>query len=226
MASEVDISNLALAHLGDTATVSSIRPPEGSPQARLCAQFYPIARNSLLEMASWGFATKRAILAEVANTWPEWQYAYSVPAGMVNVLAVLPEDATDDYEADFPVPDQPLFPPDLRAISSPSIYTPQPYTMETDADGNQIILTNCPNAHLRFTAIVTDTTKFSPLFVLALSYLLASMLAGPLIKGETGAQIAASMMQKFQLFEAQAEASDANQRRITATPVTTWISGR
>ena len=35
MASEVDICNLALAHLGDAATVSSINPPEGSIQAAM-----------------------------------------------------------------------------------------------------------------------------------------------------------------------------------------------
>lgn len=50
MASEVDICNLALARLGDNATVASIDPPEGSAQAEHCARFYAIARDSLLEM--------------------------------------------------------------------------------------------------------------------------------------------------------------------------------
>ena len=60
MASEVDICNLALSHLGDTATIASLDPPEGSAQAEHCARFYPIARDSLLEMHAWGFATSRA----------------------------------------------------------------------------------------------------------------------------------------------------------------------
>ena len=30
MASEIDICNLALSHLGDTATIASLDPPEGS----------------------------------------------------------------------------------------------------------------------------------------------------------------------------------------------------
>ena len=50
MASEVDICNLALGHLGDNATVASLNPPEGSVQAQHCARFYPIARDALLEM--------------------------------------------------------------------------------------------------------------------------------------------------------------------------------
>ena len=48
MATEVDICNLALAHLGDDATIASLNPPEGSAQAEKAARFYPIARNSLL----------------------------------------------------------------------------------------------------------------------------------------------------------------------------------
>ena len=75
MASTVDICNLALAHLGDTATVASIDPPEGSAQSEHCARFYPIARDSLLEMHAWNFSMRRINLAQLTNSWPEWQYA-------------------------------------------------------------------------------------------------------------------------------------------------------
>ena len=54
MASEIAICNLALSHLGDAANIASIDPPEGSAQAEHCATFYPIARDSLLEMHDWG----------------------------------------------------------------------------------------------------------------------------------------------------------------------------
>ena len=46
MATEVDICNIALAHLGDDATIASLSPPEGSAQAEKAARFYPIARNN------------------------------------------------------------------------------------------------------------------------------------------------------------------------------------
>ena len=62
MASEVDICNLALGHLGDNATVSSISPPEGSAQAEHCARFYPIARDALLEMHNWNFAMRLSLI--------------------------------------------------------------------------------------------------------------------------------------------------------------------
>ena len=97
MASEVDICNLALGHLGDAATVSSLNPPEGSAQAEHCARFYPIARDSLLELHAWNFSTTRVALASLGSDWPEWQYCYACPTDAVNLLAVLGPSVSDDY---------------------------------------------------------------------------------------------------------------------------------
>lgn len=225
MASEVDICNLALGHLGDAATVASLNPPEGSAQAEHCARFYPIARNSLLEMAPWGFATRRIALAAVDNPSSTWLYAYAMPANVVNVLSVLPSNATDDYEGTVGAAPNACF-PGFLPINPPSAYMPQRFSIESDSRGNQLILTNQPSAVLRYTTLVTDTTKFSPLFVTSLSWLLASMLAGPIIKGDTGAAEAKRCYAMFQVFEAQAEASDANQSKQTVQPVVSWIAGR
>jgi hypothetical protein len=226
MASEVTICNLALGHLGDDASVSSLYPAEGSPQAEHCARFYPIARNTLLEMAPWGFATRRIALAEVDYECAQWLYAYAMPAKTIDVLAVLDSDAPDDSVAQFgPIVSTP-YPPGFIPLPQGGYYTPQPYEIETDANGNQIILTTVENATLRYTVLVTDTTQFSHLFTIALSYLLASLLAGPVIKGEAGTAKGVEMYKTFLVWEAQAEASDANQRRQNVQPVTPWIAGR
>lgn len=237
--SEVVICNLALSHLGDTATVASIKPPDSSIQAQLCARFYPVARNALLEMANWGFSTRRVQLAQVTlptfidsdgnATSGTWQYGYAVPGDMINALAVLPAEAMDDYEAFFGPSDSEFYPPHPQGympVPGAPTYTPQPYVLETDQDGNQVLLTNVPDAVLRYTNAATDTTKFSPLFALALSYLLASMLAGPIIKGDEGAQKAGEMMQMFGSIKGQASASDANQRKTNVEPAVSWIRGR
>ncbi len=233
--SEVTICNLALSHLGDTATVASIKPPDPSVQAQLCARFYFVARNALLEMASWGFATRRVALAQVTNptVGPDgsstWCYAYALPSGVVNVLAVISNEATDDYESRLGPNEMDLYPPYpqgyLPVPSAPTL-TPQPYAVETQTDGSQIVLTNVDGAVLRYTTLVEDTTKFSPLFTLALSWLLASMLAGPLIKGDAGADAGARCLGMFKSFEALAEASDANQHKANLTPAVPWIRGR
>ena len=226
MASEVDICNLALAHLGDTATISSINPPEGSAQAQHCARFYPIARDGLLEGHFWNFAMKRATLAQVSNSWPEWQFAYAVPADCLNPISVLPPNANDDYASSFTPTDTPYWSHNFAPVLAAGQYVPQPYTVEMDANGNQIILTNQEQAVLRYTRYVTDTTKFSPLFTMTLSHLLASFLAGPIIKGDAGIAVSQQQLKIAMSYQAQAEASDANQRNIKVEHIVPWTSGR
>lgn len=217
MASDVDICNLALAHLGDTATVASLDPPEGSAQAEHCARFYPIARDSLLELHTWGFSTRRTTLALLGTGGPEWDYAYAQPAGALNIIAVLPPDATDDYSMQFGsgVP-----------ASAGGAYVPQAYSCEVDGAGNDVILTDQANATLRYTGVVTDTSRFSPLFVMALSWHLASMLAGPMLKGDAGAAESQRCSQMMRQYLGKAMESDAAQRRINPQHNVNWISGR
>lgn len=212
MASEVDICNLALGYLGDSATVSSLHPAEGSAQADHCRKFYPMARDELLEMHAWGFSTKRATLALLGSSWPEWQYCYAAPNDAVNFLAVLPPDATDDYSTG-------------NSVGNVS-YTPQSYSVEAGDDGSTVVYTNQVDAVLRYTAMVTDPTQFSPLFTGALAWLLASKLAGPLLKGESGAAAAKSCYKMFRVLFGQASVSDANQRRIQPQQHVAWMTGR
>lgn len=222
MASEVDICNVALGHLGDNATVASLNPPEGSAQAEHCARFYPIARDALLEAHNWGFSMRRVALAQLVNPWPEWRYAYALPTDSVNMLAVLDPGASDDYNMLTPVDS---YDPTIQPALS-SQYSPQPFTYETDASGVSIIYTNQANAVLRYTALVTDTTQFSPLFTTALTWLLASMLAGPVIKGDAGAAESQRCEAIAKQYLAQATSSDANQRSVRVQHVAPWVAGR
>lgn len=230
MASEVDISNLALGHIGDSATVSSINPPEGSAQAEHCQRFYPIARDSLLDMHDWGFATRRIALAQVTNVASGWAYCYAQPSEMMNAVAVLDPNARDDTSVGIVSPSQWTETP----LTNGGVYTPQPFQLESAADGSGILYTNQANAVLRYTARVTDTTKFSPLFVELLTWSLASMLAGPVMKGGEGAKMGASCRLiafgqdgKSGIF-GRAVASDANQKRSTTRDrhQVAWINAR
>lgn len=231
MASEVTICNTALGYLGDTAEIASLN--EASTQAQLCKKFYAPARDALLEMAAWGFATTRAALAEIDGSWQkQWQHAYAMPNNVMNVLAVLPSDAPGDTEVNissWPGVNGPVgasWPLGYAPVPGAIVYTPQPYTIELGPDGTEIILTNQESALLRYTMSVTNTTLFSPLFTLALGRLLASMLAGPILKGDAGAAEATRQYKIFQVIEAQAEASDANQVYTKTEASVSWIAGR
>lgn len=200
MASEIDICNLALARLGDSATVSSISPPEGSAQAEHCKRFYPIARDALLELHDWHFATRRKVLAAISGEWAPWSYAYAPPADCLRVVAILPPESAETET--------------------------QPFERELGPVGEAVILTNQEEAVARFVAKVTDTTRFSPLFVDALAWLLASHLAGPLLKGDAGIKMTQQCYSTGLALLARATVSDANQRKSGQSHTPAWIAGR
>jgi hypothetical protein len=201
MASEVDICNLALAHLGDRATGASLNPPEGSVQAEHCARFYPMARDTLLEMHSWNFAVKRVALAETGTAPGLWQFSYARPTNALAILSILAPEDDDTRE-------------------------PHKFVCETSTSGSGLIYTDVEDATALYVSRVEDPTKFSPLFTQTLSWHLASMLAGPVIKGDAGAAEAKRCIQMMAHFLAKATVSDANQREIRPTHSPSWISGR
>lgn len=232
MPSDVDICNLMLAHLGDDATVSEIDPPEGSAQAEHCARFYPIARDSLLEMHDWKFATRRVPLTPV--TLPDnagWLYAYAKPANTIRVVAVIPPGVSDNYTAalgGMPNGYRSYGPDDYNPpyLNTGATYIPQDFQVETDEDGNEIILTNQAEATARITFRVTDTTRFSPLFVDTLGWYGASLIAGPLLKGDVGAAEAKRCLQFAMGLLAKATTSDARQQQVNPVQNVPWIGGR
>ena len=209
MASEVDICNLALGHLGDAANVASINPPDGSAQADHCARYYPIARDALLEMHDWSFASRREALVEVQSESDAWDYCYAQPNGVLTIRSVQGPADSDTF---------------LR----------EPFSAETLANGAQVIYTNVPDAVLRYTGAATSPTVFSPLFVTTLAASLASMLAGPIIKGDAGSSAAARWQTiafgrdgRSGLY-GQAASNDSAQKRTNArdTHKPAWIAGR
>lgn len=199
MASEVDVCNLALAHLADEAAVSSISPPDGSAQADHCKRFYPIARDALLEIFAWPFATTRVALSlTTGEPAGAWEYEYAMPADVARVLSINVDGVLDDTAT-------------------------QDYVIETNSDGSAVILTNTPDAIMRYTRRVTDTTKFSPLFVTTLSWLLASFLAGPITKSK---QDAAAAYQRFLTELAKSSVSAANQMQNNPIHTPQWMAAR
>lgn len=196
MASKINIANLALSHFGQAANVSSLDPPDGSIEAEHCAQFYPIALAEMLESYAWSFAKKRATLAELANDREDFAYKYALPADIVKPQRLLP----DGYSSD------------LDDVS------------EFQREGN-VIYTNESIATLVYTFALTDTTKFSGMFVTALSLRLASYVAGPILKDTTG-RTQDLLYRRSEVKLGEAKASDANNERHRATHTSTAKGAR
>jgi len=187
MASVVDICNLALSHIGQDGVVTDIDPPDGTLEADYCEQFYPIARDELLEMHAWKFATFRKALAKltVNELEGQWRFAYGMPTLVIKTWLVLPPESADDKDA-------------------------VPFEVEAQEDGTLVIYTNQEDAVLKYTKLITDTTKYSPGFTSALSYRLAQYLAGPITKRP---EVVASMEDKSNKRFVLASAADASSRR-------------
>lgn len=201
MATVVDICNLALSRLGDRATVSSIDPPEGSAQADHCARFYPLARDTALEEASWTFATRREALTLSAHTAEGWQFCYYVPNGCLHLQKLVRPEIAPTAGAIYSE-DETL----LLGLQD------NPFITETDITGREVICTNVEDAQALFTYRVTDPSKFSSRFIDALVFLLASYLAGPVLKGRTGEQAAQRMYAAYVQQIGGAAARNANQQ--------------
>lgn len=202
MASVSDICNAALSHLGSDTVITSISPPDGSVEAAHCARFYPFARDEMLESHPWSWSLKRAGLATVANPSTVWTYAYSLPSDLKSAVRVFNLVTFAELFPGFPLPT-------FTSYGDLFKYTERG-SAEFVIEGD-VLLTHEPNAVLLYTAASLDTTKYTPTFVSALSYLLASYLAGPIIKGAPGAQTSGQLRQIAARVMGEAKSLNSNE---------------
>lgn len=216
MASVPDVCNLALSHLGSFAQVTSISPPDGSVEAGYCARFYPIARKEMLEMHPFTWAKTRVALAPVTNPSTTWQYAYALPADCLSAKRVLQVALLQ----------QVFYPVFASALTYDEInfFTERGSANFEIEDG--VLLTNEPDAVLLYVRDITDTTRFSTSAIIALSYLLAAYLAGPIIKGLPGAQTSAALRKSALAIKGESAASDANDSAESAEHIPNHIRWR
>lgn len=169
-ASDILIANMALSHLGNAAgQIESFT--ERSTAARQCGLWYDVCRREILESQDWSFARKRIALALHSEDPPaDYQFRYQVPNDLLAARYI--------------------WNPNSRAVGTSAFNTSQafglqqafsdaiPFVIESDSTGEtDTLLTDQEDAILIYTFDLTRVTKFSPLFVNALSHLLASRTA-------------------------------------------------
>lgn len=198
MASQVDIYNLALSHLG-LEQIASIS--DTSPSGNACNLFYEPSRDDTFRGARWAFATVTVSLtADAASiTSPEWTYIYDYPSTCACMWAVFSEANADmkerqDFEVQYNI-----------------------------ANTKKIILTNEADAYGEYTYILTDTTEYDPSFVMALSYKLAANMAHTLIGKEETQQ---SMMNGYQLAISEAKRIGSIEKRKKPTQESSYVNAR
>lgn len=204
MATVVTICNLALSRLGDSASVSSIDPPDGTQQAEACSRIYPLALSTLLDMHNWSFATRRATLAKCAEgTVPlgPWTAAFMLPADCKRLIDLRDDGALPHMQHG----------PEWEVVGT---------------DFGTVVLTNVREPVARYVCSNPNPSQFTGLFTDALSWLLASYLAGETIRGDSGHSYANNCMKMFQTLAMTAMQQDARQVETRKRRVPSWIARR
>lgn len=219
MAAVVDVCNMALGHLGARMLITSIDPPDGTAEAGYCATFYSIARKEAMEAAAWRWTKRRILLAPApSNPSTVWSYAYTLPSDCLTALRVLQASFFFDFTAGSLNCATPL------TIDQLALFTERGsanFDVEDD-----VLLTNEPDAVLMYAIDVVDTSRWSAAFTAFVSYLLASYLAGPVLKGLPGAQTAGELRKIASQVRGEAAVHSANQSADTASHVASHLAAR
>jgi hypothetical protein len=160
--SQAAICNIALGHLGMSATIDDFDADE-STAGLACRTHYDLALGLTLRALRWPFADREVALATISGyDSPVWDYAYRAPADYVIAWGV---NLTKDDQVG------------------------EEYEIGGDASGHTV-LTDAEDAVLTYTALVTNTGLYPPAFVDVLAYALAMRLAQPLTAEENYRQAA------------------------------------
>ncbi len=199
----VSIYNLALSHIGETAATTS--PDETSEERKACEAFYPIAKNKLLELHDWSFASRTEPLAKLTESETYgWRGAYALPASCLRLQ----------------------FLREAKGMRAP-FYIEADKDYEVRAKGTgRILYTDCEEPVVGFIASDTSEALFSPSFSDALAWLLAAYVAGERIKGKEGASFAQSCQQQYERALSLAKSMDASMTRIHLPYKAPWVRAR
>lgn len=213
MVSKVEICNFALQELG-SGTITSLN--EGTAAANECNLRYDSCRRALLSMHQWNFAIKRASLnKQVTTPTFGYNYQYTLPTDFLYLVMTGLEEQHQGFAGQ--VLDSNLY---VHGIVNPAGM--DKYRIESDANGDSVLLSNDETVNIVYVADVEDTQKFSKYFVELLARYLAAKIAYRLTgnKGERDTQmtIFKEEMQEFQSLDSQQGVFDRLE-------ISTFVSG-
>jgi hypothetical protein len=192
--SVVGICNLALSHLS-ADLINSLS--DATKEARQCNLLYESARDFVLQDHPWGFSERRVELSLLSEQPIGYSYAYQYPTECLLARKIYQE-----------------------------IKTAKPINFEEQIQENltsRMIVTDQADAVLVYTAKITDTNVFSPVFTTTLSWKLASDLAKP-ITGK--ASVSLAMLQIYNAYRNRAVIADATESRSSVETENDFIKAR
>lgn len=202
MPSDVEICNMALAHIGVGNYISSLATDD-SDEADACNAFLETVRQQTLRDFPWPFATKTAdlgLVEEEPNDGLEWGFSYRYPSDCLEARRI---------------------PSGLRMDT---VVSRVPFRIGYDDQG-RLIFCDIEDAQMEYTALVSDPSYYPPDFVMAMSYRLAWHIAPRLAINYTP-NMTQSLMQMYAMQIGKAKANSANEESADRASDAEWTSGR
>lgn len=189
--SPTGIANMAVSHVGALATIENLITGK-SPEAVQCRVWYEYSRQLILSMADWHFARARIGLALHGDVISET--STDPMAGVWGFRYQYPDDCLAARKIQ-----NPNAPPDDAS----------PFDVELSLNKQEkTILTDVEDAVLVYTFDQEATELFTPMFVLAHSHLLASLISWSL----TGKRkVGTDQFALYQNVVVSAASTDANE---------------
>lgn len=198
-ASDTEIANLALLHLGVGKEIASLET-ENSAEANAVRRIYDHARDRMFRDFSWPFTTKMEALTLVEeDPNGEWAYSYRYPSDCLMFRRILSGQRQDTRQSRIP------------------------YRITSDDDG-RLILTDMEDAEAEWTYLVEDVTMYPPDFVMAFSWLIASYIQPRLTTVDSG--LGRRAMEMYMLEVSKAQASSVNEEQAEEPPESEFIRER
>lgn len=199
MASNTDICNMALGHIGVSKPIANLES-EQSVEAQALRLYYDMAFKETLRARSWSFAKVIASLSLVATSpTKEWRNAYRYPSDCVFFRKIQSGIRNDTRQS--------------RA----------PYVFSSDDQG-KLIYTDVDLAIGEY-SVVRDESRWDADFVLAMSYKLAELVAPMLAKGDPF-KLGQQSGSKFIIELEKASAMAMNEEQAEEDPESEYIRAR
>lgn len=203
----VQIVNQALHHLG-VQRINSLT--DDNKRAQLMNDLYTQVRDDTLRSATWGFAMKRAQLAEISPA-PDFEFSknFGIPADCLKVHQVW------DYDPGSGVSTGQRHP-------YPYGYDYQDSEIRWKVEGN-LLLANADTIYIRYIARETDVSRYSPDFNRCLSLELAAAACFSLTQNRG---LRKELLQEAEFYRRAASANDAQESSPDGYEISTFIKPR
>jgi len=222
------VANLAIAHCGISKPIVGLQS-DHRIEAQMCRTFFDLARQTAIRDFPWAWAVKQINPSLVAQyPTPEWLYAYQYPSDALKLTRFMSWRLSNDTR-------QSRIPYTLMqpAPNTLSTLTPQPAPYTLLPGTSLWIYTNWPGANgaaglptiLEYIFDNQNVGQWTPDFILALSYQLASLICTTLTSGDPyGMQ--QKLLQSYQMALAKATAMNLNEEQRPQEPQSEFIRSR